>query len=102
MGGVPSVELSFLMSTISWRGEGDDGDIDDNGDDGDNYDNVDNSDKGDNCEQDDNGDNDKNYDDENMFKGGSAHIAVEILRTASQFLESSLPFSFFQLVCSSL
>ena len=31
MGGVPSVEQSFLMSTISWRGEHYDGD---NGGDG--------------------------------------------------------------------
>ena len=35
MGGVPSVELSFLMSTISWRGEHYDDDNDDNVDNGD-------------------------------------------------------------------
>ena len=64
MGGVPSVELSFLMSTISWRGEnGYNGDWDDS-----------------------------------ISKGGSAHIAEETLRTASQFLASLLPCFSFQLV----
>ena len=40
MGGVPSVELSFLMSTTSWRGEYYDGGDGDNGEDydgGDSY-----------------------------------------------------------------
>ena len=64
MGGAQNVEPSFLMSTISWRGE--------NGYNGD-------------------------YDD-SISKGGSAHIAEETLRTASQFLASLLPCFSFQLV----
>ena len=40
MGGVPSVEQSFLMSTISWRGEDYD-DEDDDSEDDDDYDDDD-------------------------------------------------------------
>ena len=44
MGGVLSVEPSFLMSTISWRGEHYDDDDDDNGDNCEQDDDVDDSD----------------------------------------------------------